>query len=312
MGARSLARSRRPNWFRARAGGKPVSRLPPQACQAGDHGEAIDNVKSREQSFDAVDGALEIVGQERPAIKLDYLVFGPSQGAAHARRTECDQIARRRLGGVEPRRQVFDETERGAFGGSPVRGVVAPPRGDIRKGVDLAVLNQNRLRRGSLGEDDLAAGQGYGRRADANLAGPSSRGERPVFRDDRGVGGGECGEERLRRRAGRRRKRLLERAQGDPGKLETAWRELDRLDARQQHAAMAVRSRRDVDVSTGFGGQTIGQCKTGRDHGSAAHAASPPRLRARARSRGARRQPRAGISAVPSRGGKGAIGVCRV
>ena len=80
-----------------------------------------------------------------------------------------------------------------------VRRVIAPPRRDIREGIDLTILDEDSLRWRRLGDDDLPASQRNGGRADADAALPAPGGKWAVLGHDRHVGGGEGGAERLGR-----------------------------------------------------------------------------------------------------------------
>src|ERR687893_1111278 len=77
--------------------------------------------------------------------------------------------------------------------------VVTSPRRDIWEVIDLAVLEEDRLRGRRLSNDHLPASQSNRGCADADTTLPAPGCKRAVLDEDRGVGGGEGGEERLGR-----------------------------------------------------------------------------------------------------------------
>ena len=160
-----------------------------------------------------------------------------------------------------------------------IRRVIASPRRDVGEGIDLTILDEDRLRGRRLGDDDLPASQRNRGRADADAALPAPGGEWAVLGHDRRVGGGEGGDERLGRCPRCRGKRLADRAQGNPGELHSSRGKLDRLDAGKQDPAKPVRDRGDVGDAGGICRRSTCQCETDRGHAGAAHGPSPPRPR---------------------------------
>src|SRR5918995_2779623 len=97
----------------------------------------------------------------------------PSQYPPQICRAEYDEITGRRLRVVEPRCLLVAKPQRMRFSDCRFRRVIPSPRRDIGEGIDLAILDEDRLRRRRLGNDDLPASQRNGGRADADAALPA-------------------------------------------------------------------------------------------------------------------------------------------
>ena len=172
---------------------------------------------SRQEAFQAVDRAFEVASQQRPTIQIDDGALVPSQRPPQTRRAEHDKVAGRRLGMVEPWCLLLARPQRMRLD-ECIRRVIASPRRDVGEGIDVAILNEDSLRRRRLGDDDLPA-------ASATAVAPTQmrRSQRPVASGRFSAMTAALAAAKAATSASAdvplSRQSLADRAQGDPGEF---------------------------------------------------------------------------------------------
>jgi hypothetical protein len=187
-------------------------------------------------TLETVDRTFQVARDERATKEIkDGLVVTPD-GPAHARWAEYDQIAGGGFGLVEPRRHLVAKAQR--MGVSSLRGrfIVATPWGDVRKAIDLPVLNDDRLGWQALGDSNVTAGHGNGRHAyQVPMVPPPTR-ELPVFHQNGVIGRGKGEPESVVRWLGRGTELFLNDAKSDRGNFPAPRGRFKGLDASQKDA----------------------------------------------------------------------------